>query len=81
MREVIAYKNRAEAENPRVPARYLSDEFRPLGLTEAEVDALTAFIEEGLFDPGLDRYTPAAVPSGQCFPNHDAVARAETGCL
>ena len=50
------------------------------GLTDAEVDDLTAFLQRGLYDPTLDRYVPAAVPSGQCFPANDAQSRRDLGC-
>ena len=80
VREVIAYKNTAEAQNKRVAGDRLSPEFRPLGLTDVEIDQLTAFIEEGLYDPRLDRYVPGSLPSGQYFPNHDEVSRQDLGC-
>lgn len=80
VREVIEYKNLASAQNGRVPAEQLDDAFRPLGLTEVEIDRLTAFIETGLHDPALDRYVPGSLPSGQCFPNHDETSRFDLGC-
>ena len=80
VRNVIAYKNRATPENARVPAAQLADAFQPLGLTEEEIDRLTAFIEDGLYDPALDRYVPGSLPSGQCFPNHDESSRRDLGC-
>ena len=80
VRDVIAYKNTAVGQNDRVPAERLAPEFRPLALTETEIDQLTAFIEEGLYDPYLDRYVPGSLPSGQCFPNHDEASRQDLGC-
>ena len=80
VRDVIAYKNQADPENVRVPHEQLADGFRPLGLTDVEIDRLTAFIEDALYDPALDRYVPGSLPSGQCFPNHDEASRHDLGC-
>ncbi len=80
VREVVEYKNAAVAESEIVPADRLSPHFRPLGLSEDEMDDLTAFLERGLYDPSLDRYLPARLPSGQCFPNNDAESRRDLGC-
>lgn len=80
IREVIAYKNRAEKENPRVPENRLAPQFEPLNLTDEEMDAITAFIETGLYDPNLMRYQPATVMSGLCFPNNDNPSRDDLGC-
>ena len=80
IREVIEYKNDAVAENSNVPSSVLSDEFVPLGLTDEEVDKITDFIANGLFDPNLDRYVPTSLPSGLCFPNNDEVSQEDLGC-
>lgn len=80
IRDVVAYKNAAIPENPDVPASQLAPEFRPLGLTEQEVDAITAFLENALHDPALMRYQPTSLLSGQCFPNNDPVSRQDLGC-
>jgi len=80
VREVIAYKNRAEKENPRVPNSRLAPQFMPLNLSGAEIDAITAFIETGLYDPNLRRYEPDVVLSGMCFPNNDNISRDDLGC-
>ena len=80
VREVIEYKNNAIPENGQVPASQLAFAFRPLGLTDAEMDDLTAFIENGLHDPNLRRYVPTSIPSGFCFPNNDAQAQLDLGC-
>jgi cytochrome c peroxidase len=79
VRAVIDYKNRALQE-AAIPDPALSPLFRPLGLTEAEVTALTAFIETGLRDPDLDRFVPETLPSGNCFPVNDQAARVDLGC-
>jgi cytochrome c peroxidase len=76
----VTYKNEGVAQVPYFPTDRLSLHVRPLGLTDAEVDDLTAFLERGLYDPRLDRYVPGAVPSGQCFPANDAESRRALGC-
>ncbi len=80
LRDVVSYKNEAVAENNRVPETALSTAFVPLNLTETEIDDLTAFLRNGLHDPNLRRYEPSALPSGQCFPNHDEQTRRDIGC-
>ena len=80
IREVVAYKNRGVAENPAVPASQLAEGFHPLGLTEEEIDAITAFVENALHDRNLKRYEPDAVLSGMCFPNNDGQSRLDMGC-
>lgn len=80
LRDVVAYKNEAVAENTRVPTMALSGMFRPLNLTETEIDDLTAFLRNGLHDPNLRRYAPVALPSGQCFPDNDEQTRIDLGC-
>ncbi|MBK8106682.1 MAG: cytochrome-c peroxidase [Betaproteobacteria bacterium] len=79
LREVIVYKNRAVAANSRVPAQQLSPMFRPLGLSETEVDELTAFIAEALRDPDLARYEPTLLPTQACPINADAQSMIELG--
>lgn len=81
LREIVAYKNKAVAQNPKVPSDKLSPYFKPLQLSDAEIDALTLFLEKSLYDPSLERYTPfSGLPSGLCFPNNDTKARVEQGC-
>lgn len=80
VRDVVAYKNQAVAENSDVPDAQLAENFVPLGLTETEIDAITAFLEISLHDPNLTRYEPTALPSGNCFPNNDAASRLDSGC-
>ena len=80
IREVIEYKNKAVAENANVPSNVLSNKFVPLGLTDEEVDKITDFIANGLFDSNLDRYVPSSLPSGLCFPNNDEVSQEDLGC-
>ena len=80
LREVVEYFNAGTPENPRINARYLSDFFHPLNLTDKEVNDLTDFLANGLYDADLDRYVPERVLSGVCFPNSDAVSLADMGC-
>lgn len=80
VREVVDYKNAALAQNP-ASVDNLSDKFRPLGLTDSEVEDLVVFLEEGLYDPWLDRYVPHSLPSDQCFPVADVQSAADLGCI
>ena len=80
LREVVAYKNSGIAQNPRVSDDRLSEHFRPLNLTGAEIDALTEFLMYGLNDNNLLRYQPEALPTGNCFPNADPLSRSQMGC-
>lgn len=78
--DVIRYKNLAIAENSDVPAEQLSPLFQPLDLTDDEIQKLTDFITNALYDADLMRYQPAILPSGFCFPNNDNLSRTELGC-
>lgn len=80
LREVVEYFNAGIPENPDVPLSQIATQFRPLGLTEAEVNDLTEFLENGLYDPNLIRYVPTQTRSGNCFPNNDPLSRVEMGC-
>ena len=80
LREVVEYFNDAIPENDRVPASQIAPQFKPLYLTEQEIEDLTRFLENGLRDPDLDRYVPKEVPSGNCFPNNDYLSRQDLGC-
>lgn len=80
VKEVINYKNKAQQENNDVPANKLSPMFKPLDLTEDEVDLLTLFVEKSLYDTNLKRYEPESLPSGNCFPNADTQSSIDMGC-
>ncbi|MBK8627410.1 MAG: hypothetical protein IPN86_18135 [Saprospiraceae bacterium] len=80
LREVVQYFNLAIPENPRVEAGRIDGQFRPLLLTDTEVDELTEFLANGLFDPNLLRYKPNSIYSGNCFPNNDAQSQIDLGC-
>jgi cytochrome c peroxidase len=78
--ELIQYKNEGKPENPKVPQSQLASEFNPLGLSEMEVKQIVDFLQNGLYDPGLMRYEPGAILSGNCFPNNDIISRIDLGC-
>lgn len=80
IKDVIAYKNKAVAQNANVPASQLSSEFKALNLSAAEVDQITTFLKKGLYDANLKRYEPSTLPSGYCFPNADAQSKTDQGC-
>lgn len=80
VKEVIEYKSSGISENERVPADKLSPAFVPLNLTDKQINDLTAFLEDALHDPNLDRYVPTAVLSGRCYPNADLLSKSDMGC-
>lgn len=80
LREVVEYFNNAIPENENVPASQISIHFRPLNLSEQEINDLTLFLEESLFDTQMDRYVPESVLSGNCIPNNDLFSRIDLGC-
>ena len=80
IRQVVNYKNLAEAENSNVPQSQLAEEFVPLSLSTNEVSDIVAFLKYSLYDPNLDRYVPESLPSGLCFPFNDPIARVDLGC-
>ncbi len=79
IRDVVAYKN-AGVSQKAIPTSALDVRFVPLGLTEEEINQITAFIEGGLYDPNLSRYVPTTTPSGNCSPVNDDVAKVDLGC-
>lgn len=81
VKQVVEYINHAVPENADVPASQLAPQFKPLNLTDAEVDDIVAFLTDGLYDPDLNRYTPVALPSGMCFPNNDTQSQLDMGCI
>lgn len=81
IREVIAYKNAAQAENALVPATALDEEFVPLNLSTQEIEAITVFLRDGLYDGDLRRFVPDYVMSGFCFPNADQRSKEDLGCF
>lgn len=81
VKDVIEYKNAAVLENAAVPEFLLAAEFKPLDLNAEEIEALVDFIENGLYDPALERYVPQSIPSGNCFPNNDEPSKVDLGCI
>lgn len=81
VREIIEYKNLGVPENAEVPAGQLAAEFVPLNLTTEEIDQLTAFVEDGLYDNNLVRYVPATIPSGNFFPVNDLDSQDDPGIM
>jgi cytochrome c peroxidase len=81
IRDVILYKNKAIAQNGTVPTSALDPNFKPLNLTNDDIDALEAFISKSLHDANLQRYTPQSLPSGLCFPNADVQSRFDMDCF
>lgn len=80
IKEVLQYKNLAVPENPNVLYSQLPKTFRPLNLSEEEIEQLTTFLEVSLRDPDLTRYQPDQILSGNCFPNNDQQSAQDLGC-
>ncbi len=81
LREVVEYFNDAVPENSLVPASQIAAFFTPLHMTTQEIDDLTEFLENGLFDPTLEKYLPDHVLSFMCFPNNDQKSKEDLDCL
>jgi len=79
IREVVEYYNDG-IPAVDLPAGRLPDQFVPLELTDDEIDDLTLFLTESLYDPDLDRYAKVTLPSGNCTPANDAQAKRDLGC-
>lgn len=77
VKEIIEYKNKAVKENTLVPDNALDSRFKPLKLSDNEVNLLTAFVEKSLNDSELSRYVPDNVLSNNCIPNNDAQSKQE----
>lgn len=77
---VVRYKNAGISQNATVPASQLAKQFVPLHLTEDEISKLVIFLRDALYDPNLTRYSPDALPSGNCIPNNDAQSKTDRGC-
>ncbi len=80
IKSVIEYKNQAVRQNVAVPKEKLSNQFVPLHLSDIEINDLTIFIKQALYDPNLNRYVPQSLPSGNCFPFNDPQSRVDLGC-
>jgi len=81
IKEIVNYKNNGIKENIFVPDNQINVQFKPLGLSDVEIDQLVQFLEKSLYDPNLQRYVPKALPSGNCFPNGDRISVEDLGCF
>ncbi|MAK35809.1 MAG: cytochrome-c peroxidase [Flavobacteriaceae bacterium] len=80
IREVVAYKNAGVKQNTEIPDSQLAPQFGTTNLSAAEIDLITDFLENGLYDATIERYAPTAVLSGNCIPNNDPQSRIDLGC-
>ncbi len=80
LEEVVEYFDLAIPENPDVPDSQIASEFKPLHLTDQEKADLVSFLRFSLQDPSVERYMPAALPSGNCYPNADDLSKRDIGC-
>ena len=80
VKAMVEYFNNGIAENGNVPNGQLAEEFQPLNLTNEEVNQITAFLENALYDNNLKRYEPSSLPTGNCFPNNDPLSQNDLGC-
>ena len=80
VREVVEYKNEGNKQSSDVPDGQLAEQFGNINLTASEIDDLTAFLENSLRDPDLQRYVPTTINSGNCFPNNADQSRDDLGC-
>lgn len=80
IKQVVEYKNQDQKQHPVVPDERLAEQFGAINLTEAQIDKLVDFLENGLYDPDLVRYVPESVLSGNCIPNNDPQSRIDLGC-
>ncbi|MGB4840713.1 MAG: cytochrome c peroxidase [Saprospiraceae bacterium] len=81
IKEVIKYKNMAVPQNKNILKNQIDPIFKPIGLTPEEINTLTAFITQALYDPKLRRFVPQKLPSGLCFPNADLQSRRDMNCF
>ena len=80
LREAVEYFNDAIPENKDVPESLIAPHFKPLEMTEEEMDALTEFLNHSLYDPNIQRYVPDYVLSGNCIPNNDSLSKQDLNC-
>lgn len=80
IKDVVKYFNAGIPENPDVPLNRIDPLFKPIGLSDSQIDDLVEFITNGLYDPNLLRYKPYSVLSGNCFPNNDPQSKKDMGC-
>lgn len=77
---VLKYKNEAIPQKLAIPQNQLAEAFIPLKLSVDEIQDLKVFLETALYDPNLSRYVPPILPSGNCFPFNDEIARIHLDC-
>ena len=80
IKEVVEYFNDGTKENALVPSSQIAPQFRPLNLTDEEVDKVVLFLEHSLYDHNFQKHVPEKVLSGNCFPNNDELSRQDLGC-
>lgn len=80
LKDLVDYFNIGIPENKNVPQEQIARQFKPLNLTDQQVEDLVAFLDNGLRDPDLNRYVPESLPSGYCYPNNDFISKRELGC-
>ncbi len=80
LKDVVEYFNEGIPENRDIPSTQISPLFRPLHMSHQEMDDLTEFLENGLYDPNMLRYKPEVTMSGNCFPNNDLQSQLDMGC-
>ncbi len=80
LKDVVEYFNNGIPENRDIPGNQITPLFRPLHMTQDEMDDLTEFLTNGLYDPNMLRYKPELTMSGNCFPNNDLQSRMDMGC-
>ena len=71
----------AVPQNKNILKNQIDPIFKPIGLTPEEINTLTAFITQALYDPKLRRFAPQKLPSGLCFPNADLQSRRDMNCF
>ncbi len=79
LKAVVEYYNDAVTEIS-IPAEQLAEDFVPLNLTSQDIEDITAFMAESLYDPNLARYQPESLPSGGCIPVSDPLSMTQLGC-
>lgn len=80
IKDVITYKNKGIKQNNNVPDTQLASQFGTMNLTEDEIDKITSFLTNALYDPNLKRYVPLSVLSGNCIPVNDEQSKMDLGC-
>lgn len=80
LKAVVDYFNEGIPENRSIPRTTVTPLFHPLELSEDEISDLVEFLENGLFDPNMERYAPQFTMSGNCFPDNDPQSQTDLGC-